>query len=457
MSTFWPVLSSYPRRWQFWVVLLLWLCQFVPFAMVMSEGGRTAGSGFGVGMLAFAVIYGAAAIGVQTKEHLGAYRAALVPGYRLPHLAAAGLWLAVAVLPFPGVAWACGHAAWGWFALALCLASLAFAACCRGGWRAGVLFGGCVLFSVPPVAKVIATVTAGSHPWAAIGLVLLGLWFLAETVLFLVTMSEETPGYDVQWRGNLRQLSSPQARRGMFAAIRRLERENSLWLRLADAQMPAVMPFLGTSHWRRLRHWRRAQSSGVMATAMGAITWLLMLAMHAGMAGGRLNLDAVLRGSTWVLVMMPQMAVVQAWQMRGGVLVRELTYPVRRRDILIEQGLGILLTVALSWLLTMGTMAMAVGFLATTPAWRVLAIAALVSGPWQLGAFAALTRLATSASTVPMVAALIVCTGAGTAVLLVCIALDSLPVAAGVGGGLALLGLLGIIGSHRHWQHVDIA
>lgn len=455
MKTFWTVVGAYPRRWQFWLVLLLWLSQLVPFVAVVWNGGRAAGHG--VTMLAFAAIYGAAAIGVQTKEHLGAYRAALVPGYKLPHLAAAGLWLAVAVLPFPVIVWACGNTPWGWFALVLCLASLGFAACCRGGWRAGVLFGAVVLFCVPPMAKAIAALAAGTYPWAAVGLGLLGVWFLVDTGLFLVTMDEETPGYDVQWRGNLRQLGSPQARRGMFAAIRRLERENSLWLRLADARIPATIPFVGDRRWRRFWHWRRAQSSGAMATVMGALTWLIMLATHAGMAGGRLNLDAVLRGSTWVLVMMPQMAVVQAWQMRGGVLVRELTYPVRRRDILLEQGLGILLTVALSWLLTMGTMAMAVGFLATTPAWRVLAIAALVSGPWQLGAFAALTRLTTSASTVPMVAALIVCTGAGTVALLGCIALDSLPVAASVGGGLALLGLMGIVGSYRHWRHVDIA
>lgn len=460
MKTLWPVLCSYVRRWQFWLVLGLWLSQFVPFVCFACSGRHLSGYAFGAyafGAFTFAVIYVAAAVAVQTKEHLGAYRAALVPGYMRPHLAAAGLWLAVALLPFPAVALATGHPASGLLGLGLALAGLAFAGCCRGGWRAGVLFGGCLLFCLPPVGKAVGAVAAGTAPWAAVSLGLLGLWFLADAVLFLVTMDEETPGYDVQWRGNLRQLSGPQARRGMFAAIRRLDRQNSLWLRLVDVRMPAVIPFLGDSRWQRIRHWRRAQPNSALVVVTGSLTWLFMFAVQYGVGDGHVSPSIVLRNTLWILVMMPPMAAMQSWQTRGGMVARELTYPVRRRDLILEQGAAILLTVLLAWLLLVVTIMLLVSLLPGVVPWGTITTAVLLSGPWQLLVVALLARLATLNSAVPMVAVLTLGAAVGTAILFGCLALDSLPAAVGVGGAITVVGLLTVRSCYRHWLRADIA
>ncbi len=455
MKHLWTVLRSYFSRWQFWLVLLFWLSQVVGF-MAASWHARRGGQLWP--MLLMGVGYTGAALAFQVKEQLGAYRAALVPGYRTPHLVVGLIWLTVIVLPFPVLTQAGGGSALGILGVALPMASLAFAGCCRGGWRAGLFATSFIGLLVPAVATVTGALAAGQYPWAAAALCLGGLWFVADTAFFLATMDEETPGYDVQFRGNLRQLSGPQARRNMLTAIRRLDREHSIWLRLVDVQIPDVMPFVGNSHWQRIAHWRRAHANWWMLVLSPALMWVAMVAVQYGMMHGRPNqLSLVLRGTLWILVMMPSMVAMNAWQMRGGMLARELTYPVRRQDFVAEMATAVLLSQFLAWGVLAGVMALALACFPGAAPWDDLLIAVAVSGPWQLIAFALLARLGTLGSAIPMIAALILATATGTGILMGCIYIHSLPATAVVAGAGAVLGGASLVLAYRHWLRVDIA
>jgi hypothetical protein len=455
MKPFWTVLRSYFCRWQFWLVLLFWLCQLGVYSSTarFSHGGRELWP-----MLLLGVGYTGAAIAFQLKEQLGAYRAALLPGFRTPHLVVGLLWLTVTVLPFPALAYAGGGSALGVLGVALPLAGLAFAGCCRGGWRAGVFGTGFLILFVPRVAAATTAMAAGQHPWAAAGFSLGGLWLIAETVFFLATMNEDTPGYEVQFRGNLRQLSGPQARRSMLTAFRRLDRDQSLWLRLSDVQIPDVMPFVGHSRWRRIVHWRRAQANGWMTILMPAVMWVVMVAVQSGMTRGHPEaLALVLRGTLWIIIIMPSMIGVSAWQMRGGMLARELTYPVRRRDFVLEQGASVLLAQLLAWLLLAGVMVLGSRCFPDAIRGGDVLVAVCVSGPWQVVAFALLARLSTLRSAIPMIVGLVVAMTAGTAILMGCLFLNRLPVTAFVAGASVVLGGAGLVLAYRHWLRVDIA
>jgi hypothetical protein len=456
MKHLWTVLRSYFSRWQFWLVLLFWLMQVGAFAAtgLRSHGGRRDLWP----MLLMAVGYTGAAIAFQVKEQLGAYRAALVPGFRTPHLLAGLIWLTVIVLPFPALVYAGGGSALGILGVALPMAGLAFAGCCRGGWRAGVFGTSCIILFVPGVAAAVGALAAGQYPWAAVGLCLGALWFVADTVFFLATMDEETPGYDVQFRGNLRQLSGPQARRNMLTAMRRLEREHSLWLRLVDVQIPDVMPFVGNSRWQRIAHWRRAHANWWMLVLTPAIMWGVMVAVQYGMVHGRPNeLSLVLHGTLWILVMMPSTVALNAWQVRGSMLARELTYPVRRQDFVVEQAISILLSQFMAWGVLAGMMALTLACFPGVAPWDDLLVAVCISGPWQLIAFALLARLGTLGSAIPMIVALVLATATGTGILMGCIFLNSPPVTAFVATTSAILGGASLVLAYRHWLRVDIA
>ena len=396
MSLLWTVVRASLVRWQFWLVLGFLLAQLIGFAAM--TGARRIGPNALLNLY-MGILYTVVAIAVQAKEHLAVYRAALAPGFRKPHLLATGIWLAIAVVPFPVVAAAAGASVWGVVGITLFVAAATFAGACRGGWRASIPFGGCVVIFLPPVRRAAASILAGEEPLAATVLAVAGVWFLVETMRYLLTMDEETPGYDVQFRGNLRQLSGPQARRSMFAAFRRLDREKSIWLRLADARLPEVMPPLGDSRWARLRHWRRATPNTWASMLLAGLVWIVMLIVMSAMTRAHTHLGPLVHGSVWILFLLPQMAAVQAWQTRAGMIGRELTYPVHRRDLVLELGASALLSVLMSWaflaltmVATLALLAGPVGGLAGDAPqpmpWRTVAIALMASGPWHLVAFA---------------------------------------------------------------------
>lgn len=449
------ILRAHITRWQSWLVLVFWLLQvfaFIPAAL-SQRGVHDL-----FPMILFAVGYTCAAIAVQTKEHLGAYRAALVPGFRRPHLVMAVLALGVAVLPFPVAAAVAGGSALGIAGLAVPMGALAFAGCCRGGWRAVTFFLGYLVVFVPGVRQGVAGLTAGQYPWAAAALCVCGLWLLADAVFFLATMDEETPGYEMQFRSNLRQFRGHQARQNMSAAIRHLDRQNSIWLRLVDVQIPDAMPYLGASRWRRILHWRRAQANQWFAVLMPSLIWLVMVALQLGLAQGAAAPGrAALRSTMWVLVMMPPMLALSAWQARGGMLNRELTYPLRRRDFLIEQAVAVLVPQYAAWLLVLLAMATVAAVLRDTALWADLGTAAVVAGPWQAVVFALLARLGTLGSGLPLVIGMLLAAFVGTLVLMGCVVLGSPTVTATVSAALVLLAVAALALAYRHWLRVDIA
>jgi len=445
----------YASRWQSWLVLTFWLVQLLAFipAVLDMHGVRDL-----FPMILFAVGYTCAAIGVQTKEHLGAYRAALVPGFRLPHLTTALLALGVAALPFPVVAALAGGSALGVLGLVVPMGALAFAGCCRGGWRAAAFGLGYLLVFIPGVSQWVKGLLAGQYPWVAAILCLLGLWLLVDAVLFLVTMDEETPGYEMQFRSNLRQFRGSQARQSMSAAIRNLDRQNSIWLRLVDVQIPDTMPYVGASRWRRIVHWRRAQANQWFAVLMPSLIWLVMVAIQLGLAQpAAASSRWALRSTMWVLVMIPPMLALSAWQARGGMLSRELTYPLRRRDFVIEQGVAALVPQYAAWLLVLLAMVGVSAILPDACAWTDLLTAAAVAGPWQAVVFALLARLGTLGSGLPMVIGMLLAAFVGTLLLMGCVVLANPAVTATVSAALVLLAGAALAGTYRHWLRVDIA
>jgi hypothetical protein len=447
------VLRSCLGRWQSWLILSFWALQL---AVYIPQVGSSRGARDLFPMLLFAVGYTCAAIGVQAKEHLGSYRAALVPRFKAPHLVAAVLWLVVTVAPFAMVTALRGGSALGVLGLTVPLGALAFAACCRGGWRAGVFGLAYVTVFVPAVTRLVAGLLAGEYPWAAGALVLAGLWFLGDALVFLATMDEETPGYEMQFRSNLRQFSGPQARRSMFAAIGQLERQKSIWLRIVDVQIPEVMPYVGASRWRRLAHWRRAHANWWMSALMPSLVWLVVFAVQYGLQQGVPGAQSLPRGTLWVLTTMPPFLALSAWQARAGMLGRELLYPLRRRDFLVEQALSVLVSQYAACGLLLGVMALVLVMLPSATPWPDLWTAACIAVPWQLVVFGLLARLGTLGSGLPMVVGLMLAAGAGSALLIGCVALGNLATTATVTVALMLLAGASLAGAYRHWLRVDI-
>jgi hypothetical protein len=176
------------------------------------------------------------------------------------------------------------------------------------------------------------------------------------------------------------------------------------------------------------------------------------------MVHGRPNeLSLVLHGTLWILVMMPSTVALNAWQVRGGMLARELTYPVRRQDFVVEQAISILLSQFMAWGVLAGMMALTLACFPGVAPWDDLLVAVCISGPWQLIAFALLARLGTLGSAIPMIVALVLATATGTGILMGCIFLNSPPVTAFVATTSAILGGASLVLAYRHWLRVDIA
>ncbi len=456
-SPYRAILIGYAVRWQSWFVLALWLCQFA--AYLLESLGRRGRGGLSpmVPVVMLGVVYAGGAIGAQAKEHLAAYRAAVVPGFRAPHLAVAAGLLALAVLPFPTVALVTGGPALPVLGVGAVLGALAFAAFSRGGWRVTAFFVLCLGLLVPAVSRALSVFLAERYPAVSLALIVAAAWLLADALRFLGTMDEETPGYELQFRGSLRPFSGPQARRHLFAAVRDLDRRNSFWLRTVDAQIPDSMPYVGNSRWRRLAHWRRAQANWRYSSLMPTLVWLLMLVLHAGFGSGGAAPNGLLRPTLWVLVMLPSFVGLGFWQSRAGMLGRELTYPLRRRDFVLEQGASILFSQYAAWLVLVVAMAAALALVPCVGSWADLAAAVAVTAPWNAILLAVVARLGSLGSGLPMLAALTLGAGAGTGLLLSCLALADAGVTLAVTVALAATAAAGLAAVYRHWLHADIA
>jgi hypothetical protein len=182
----------------------------------------------------------------------------------------------------------------------------------------------------------------------------------------------------------------------------------------------------------------------------------MMLALQLGAAPSGADSSAALRGTLWVLVMLPPTLALNAWQARGGMLSRELTYPLRRRDFLLEQGASVLAAQGAAWLLLAAVMAGTLALLPGGAPWPELLVVGATTGPWQVIVFALMARLATLGSGLPLVAGLLLAAGAGMALVLGCLSLGSATAMVSVAGAVVLLAAASLVAAYRHWLRVDI-
>jgi len=222
-----------------------------------------------------------------------------------------------------------------------------------------------------------------------------------------------------------------------------------------DWQFPQTRTFLGGSRWRRICHWRSAHVNWWFAAVMPALIWALMGVAWWWLSGGRLPAHIV-HSAAWVLTV-PQFMFLNAWQARAGVLPRELTYPVRRHDLLLEQAAGILISQYLAWLLLMLEVIAVRLLLPDALAWRDVAIVLAVTGAWQILAFAVNSRLATLNSMVPLFVSYIVSTVLGSSILIVCLLVASWPVTTITTCALLAVATMVMHVSCTHWMTVDLA
>ncbi|MBN2450966.1 MAG: hypothetical protein JXR77_11285 [Lentisphaeria bacterium] len=454
MRAFGIVLRTYFLRWQFWLCVVLLACQVPGFLLVAS--GKSPHF-LGALTLFFGVGYVCAGIGIHLKEQFGSSRARLMPGFLWPHLCGGLFWVVCVIGLFALLAACGGGSVPGTLALALPLAGLALAAPCRGRHYAALFGLSWLLLFFPPLATPALRLLSGAYPPAASLLLAGGVLLLWRTARFLVTMDEETPGYETQVRANLESLSRPQARRALSAAIRQLDERNSIWLRLMDVAAPDQRRYVGDSRWQRVRQWRRACGSSWMMLAMPCLVWALVALTQLWMWKGSDTPARALAGTLWIPLFFPQLALVQYWQLRSLVLSREFTYPVRRRDILLEQAAAALWGQVTTWFVLVSlplVLWLAAPELLPGRTWLILV---LVSGAWQPAAFCVWARICGVRSLVPLVVGIGVVSGVSAAGLMGCVHLQSTPLLLGT-MALGLLVALGLAPSvRRRWLRRDLA
>lgn len=451
MKAFAAVMKTYLIRRPFWLWSVFWGCEVACYAALVVSRFR-AHQSLGI-VIGFGVGYSWAAIGIQLKEQLAAYRSATIPGFRLPHLFAAVFWLIVVLLPYALLPVFYNQSALGSLALCLPLGAAAFAGASLGGWRIGV-------FMVPYLALFSASVSrfayrfiAGDFPFTSVVLCGIGLWWTVDTLLTLWKMNEEDPQYLFRIRMKVRAMRGPDARKAAADDMNQLEKRHSIWLRPIDWFLPEQRAFAGDTRLHRIIQWRRAHANWPAAAIMPVIIWGMIIIIQYIAEG--MGTRGMIWGTVWTLVFLPQMTFLSSWQVRAALLERELTYPVQRRDFVLENAVSFLSVQYLSWLLMIipfTFLAACTGILSITQ----IVLTVLMTAGWQLVAFSLNARLSTGRSAVSAYVGAFSSGLPGTILLIVVLKIQLLLPIAGIAVFIAGTAWLLSRSAYRHWMTVDV-